>query len=117
MNKVAEFKDRLKLAIDESGLSNYKISQQCEFSRSLLTRYLQGVYEPNAEKILSLARVLNVSPTWLMGYDVEKNYKDVKSIQTSEEAKIKNEIYDLLDKTYDPVLLEKIKIIIETMIN
>ena len=36
----------------------------------LLSLYLKGEYEPKQNRIYDMARVLDVSETWLMGYNV-----------------------------------------------
>jgi transcriptional regulator with XRE-family HTH domain len=38
--------------------------------KSSLSLYLSGAYEPKQDRIYEMAKVLNVSEAWLMGYDV-----------------------------------------------
>ena len=38
--------------------------------KSSLSQYLSGDYEPKQDRVYDIAKVLNVSEAWLMGYDV-----------------------------------------------
>lgn len=54
-------------------MRNMKQSELCKLAnvpKSSLCLYLKGAYEPKQDKILKMAAVLNVSESWLMGYDV-----------------------------------------------
>ncbi|MCB1903866.1 MAG: helix-turn-helix transcriptional regulator [Gammaproteobacteria bacterium] len=59
----AAFADRLKEVIGEE--SGYKFAQKCGFAEGMLRKYLSGVSVPGADKLVSIARVANVSLSWL----------------------------------------------------
>jgi len=59
----AAFADRLKEVI--SGISGYKFAQKCGFAEGMLRKYLSGASVPGADKLVSIARVANVSLSWL----------------------------------------------------
>lgn len=54
-------------------MRNMKQSELCKLAsvpKSSLCLYLKGAYEPKQDRIFKMANVLNVSESWLMGYDV-----------------------------------------------
>ena len=54
-------------------IRNMKPSELCKLAqvpKSSLSLYLRGAYDPKQDIIYQMAIVLNVSETWLMGYDV-----------------------------------------------
>lgn len=59
--------DLLRLAEPYSQLYNVKLN------KSDLSQYVSGKVEPGQDKLFILARALNVSEAWLMGYDEEEN--------------------------------------------
>lgn len=44
-----------------------------KMNRSDISQYVSGKVEPNQRKLVALAEALNVSETWLMGYEIEGN--------------------------------------------
>lgn len=67
---MEELKYRLYDAMIRSGLRAADVSKKTGISRSSLSRYLAGDYEPNADKLHRLSVALDVSEAWLLGYDV-----------------------------------------------
>lgn len=54
-------------------MRNMKQSELCKLAdvpKSSLCLYLKGAYEPKQDRVFKMATVLNVSESWLMGYDV-----------------------------------------------
>lgn len=67
MNRVCY---RLHDAMVRAGMRQVDLEKKTGISRSSLSRYLSGAYEPNADKLHRLAVALDVSEAWLLGYDV-----------------------------------------------
>lgn len=67
---MKEFKDRLRLAIERAGLKQAEIVERTGINKGALSSYLTGSYKPKQDNTHKLARVLNVSESWLMGFDV-----------------------------------------------
>lgn len=68
--RVEPCSQRIAKALD---IRNMKQSDLCKYAKvpkSSLSLYLSGAYEPKQNRIYDMARVLNVSEAWLMGYDV-----------------------------------------------
>jgi transcriptional regulator with XRE-family HTH domain len=73
--------DRLRQIMDERRLRQVDILRLCEpicakfnltLSKSDLSQFVHGKVTPGQWKISILARALNVSEAWLMGYDVSR---------------------------------------------
>lgn len=62
--------ERIKLALSLKDLSQSELCRMTEISKSTMSQYLSGKYEPSQLKTEIIARALNVSEAWLMGYDV-----------------------------------------------
>lgn len=56
------------LALIEPWARKYNVP----FYKQNLSLYLKGTVEPNQDKLILLAKALNVSEAWLMGFDVPK---------------------------------------------
>ncbi len=72
-----------------------------KLSKSDLSQYVSGKVEPGQNKLYILARALNVSEAWLMGYEVKNaaNKNESQNIQTSSE--VKDEILSMLIRNYE----------------
>ena len=73
--------ERLKQIMKEDGLRQVDIVEKCrpycahfglKMNRSDISQYIAGRALPKQNKIYILARALNVSEAWLMGFDVPK---------------------------------------------
>lgn len=74
--------DRLKEIMTEKGLRQIDIlnkampickKRNIKLGRNDLSQYISGKVEPSQKKLTILAEALDVSETWLMGYDVPKH--------------------------------------------
>ena len=72
-----------------------------KLSKSDLSQYVSGKVEPGQNKLYILARALNVSEAWLMGYEVKNaaNKNESQNIQTNSE--VKDEILSMLITNYE----------------
>ena len=77
MEKVSSFSDRLRLMINEKGLSQADFGRLASIDRSMVSKYLKGTKNPKIDVIRRCAAVLYVNPDWLEGYNVEKDPKPV----------------------------------------
>lgn len=67
--QVAAFSDRLRTAMEVRGKKQIDLVRETGINRSAISRYLSGEYEPKTKPIYELAKALDVSEQWLMGYD------------------------------------------------
>ena len=70
--RVALTKDRLKEAMQDAGKKQADLVRDTGLNRGTISRYLSGEVEPRQDAAYKLALALNVSETWLWGYDVPK---------------------------------------------
>lgn len=80
MTKIIDtFANRLNYAITIRNIKPVEISRKTGISKSNLSHYMSGRYEPKQDGIKLLSDALNVDPVWLMGYDVpmEKTADDL----------------------------------------
>lgn len=66
----AQICDRLRQAIELRGLRAVDLVDMTGIPKNTLSYYLSGKTEPKADRLYALARALNVSEAWLLGYDV-----------------------------------------------
>lgn len=95
---------RLKEAMNDRGISQIELSRLSGVGKSAISHYINGRYCPHNKNAVLIANVLNVNPTWLMGFDVPKHLINEKQnpydITLSEEEKILIEAYRSDDDTY-----------------
>ena len=64
------FSERLKEALSLSGIKQVDLSRKTGIDKSLISNYVSGKYKAKQDNIYLLAKALNVSEAWLMGFDV-----------------------------------------------
>lgn len=70
MAKVANFADRLNEAMKIRDKKAADISRETGIDNASISYWRHGKYEATQTGIYLLARCLNISEAWLMGYDV-----------------------------------------------
>lgn len=87
MKKYAENARRLKLAMDEAGLSQKDLSARTGIGKSSLSQYMNGLNWPDDNrKVGQIAKILNVNPAWLMGFSVQMHTEDDTSGENPQQA-------------------------------
>ncbi|UXC69716.1 helix-turn-helix domain-containing protein [Limosilactobacillus vaginalis] len=94
VEKVAQFKDRLRLAIDKSGLSQAAVARKAGIRRQIISDYLKGKYEAKQENIYRLAKALDVNEAWLMGLSDSKVNSNTTSDNTKANGNVDEEKID-----------------------
>lgn len=67
---VDTFANRLKQAMHLRNIKQVELSSKTGIDKSLISNYLSGNYNAKQEKLYKIAKALNVSESWLMGYNV-----------------------------------------------
>ena len=62
--------ERLREALTNAGMKQVDLVRKTGLDRGSVSSYLSGKYEPKQKAIYKMAQALNVSESWLMGYDV-----------------------------------------------
>lgn len=93
-------------------IRNMKQSELCEITKipkSAISQYISGAFEPKQDRIYLIARALNVSEAWLMGYDVPMD-RDKKvspeKLQLTEGEKKWLELYHSISDDTKAVLIK-----------
>lgn len=68
--KTATFAQRLREGLDLRGMKQIELATRSGISKYSISHYLKGDWEGKQDAVYELARALNVSEAWLMGYDI-----------------------------------------------
>lgn len=92
MERISTAK-RLKQIMEERNLKQIDIlnltlpicaKYNIKMNKSDISQYVSGKVEPSQEKLVVLGMALNVTETWLMGFDVSPERKDTKNQATKD---------------------------------
>ena len=108
--QVDTFANRLKKALSMNNMSQTELSNKTKIDKSLISNYLSGNYKAKQDNLFILAKALNVSEVWLMGFDVAYN-GDKK-----QDSDNKLDETDILYNKYKDYIPEKDKNIIRAII-
>lgn len=77
---------RIKQALELRGMKQTDLVEATGIGKSAISQYLSGKYVPKQTATHLIAKALNVSEAWLMGYDVPiERIEEVKRVVTKEE--------------------------------
>lgn len=65
-----ELKDRLKSAMNSKGIKAIELCEKTGIPSSAMSYYLNGRMEPKSDRLYIIAKALDVSEAWLLGYSV-----------------------------------------------
>lgn len=65
------FKNRLNEAMSIRNIKQVDLAEMSGLSKSRINHYVNGLYEAKQDAVYLIAKALNVSESWLMGYSVE----------------------------------------------
>lgn len=87
--KIESCAQRILKALDIKGMKRSELCKFANVPKSSLSLYISGAYEPKQDRVYDMAKVLNVSEAWLMGYDVpmERNETPRKESELDRELK------------------------------
>lgn len=67
---------RLAIALSSANMKPQELSDRSGVSKSSISQYINGSHSPSNISSGKIAKILDVNPLWLMGFDVEmKNFK------------------------------------------
>lgn len=107
---------RIAKALAIRGMRQAELCQLAKVPKSSLSLYLSGAYEPKQDRIYSIAKALNVSEAWLMGYDVPMEKENSSGdVGLTEGEKQMLELFKLIPDDQQPLVLEMIRAALRTM--
>lgn len=75
---------RLTKALFLNNMKQTDLSRKTQIPKSAISQYISGAFEPKQDRVELIAKALNVSEAWLMGYDVPMERTDNNHIFSSE---------------------------------
>ena len=78
------FANRLKKALDYNNMRPIDLANKAKISKAQISNYLKGSYKAKQDKLYTIAKILNVSEAWLMGYDVDMDREWIEEKSPSE---------------------------------
>lgn len=82
-----------------------------KMNKSDISQYCAGKTEPNQEKLFVLGKALDVSESWLMGFDVPSNRNDRNVIDYDSTSHPKSNKIEFCQNTPEYRLMKNIKIL------
>lgn len=79
---------RISKALELRNMRPADLCKHAKVPKSSISLYLKGAYEPKQNRIYAMAKVLNVSEAWLMGYDVPMERIDPERLSSPEEVQL-----------------------------
>jgi len=67
---MQDFAKRLKDTLYMKKISQTELSKRTGLDKSLISSYIAGKYKAKSANLFLIAKALNVSEAWLLGYDV-----------------------------------------------
>lgn len=106
------FEKRLEKALSIRNVSQSELARKLNIHRATVNNYITGKHEPNRDRIDEIAKILNINPTWLLGYDVDIE-KDDKNEEFTPKFKILARNFEKLDEKNKNTILKMIEVMIE----
>ncbi len=78
------FANRLKKALEYNNMKPIDLANKTHINKSLISNYLSGAFKAKQDKLDIIAKTLNVSEAWLMGYDVDMDREWFEEKEPSE---------------------------------
>lgn len=89
---------RIEKALIIRKMKQTDLCKLAHIPKSSLSLYLREAYEPKKDRLYEMAMVLNVSETWLMGYDVPMEREEITPSHTTELTDSENTMLELFRK-------------------
>lgn len=93
--------ERIKKALELRDMKQADLIKLTGINKGALSSYISGKYEPKQNNIFLMAKALNVSEAWLMGYDVPMERKSLIIEATPEDAGRDKRLFAYMLKLYE----------------
>ena len=96
-------------------IRNMKQSELCNLTgipKSAMSQYISGAFEPKQDRIFLIARALDVSEAWLMGFDVpmERECSSPDKQELTEGEQMVLELFRKIPEERQPEALELLRV-------
>lgn len=89
---------RIAKALSVRNMRQADLAEKTKIPKSSLSLYLKEAYEPKDDRIYILAKALDVSEAWLMGYDVPMERSDNLAPSEPQLTGVDKELFDALKR-------------------
>ena len=86
-DKKSIFAERLKIALNNKNMKQSVLAYHLGVDRSYISNYLSGKYSARPETIVKMAKILNVSEAWLIGFDEPMEQESTTTTSVSKPMK------------------------------
>lgn len=93
--------ERIKTALELREMKQADLIKLTGINKGALSSYISGKYEPKQNNIFLMAKALNVSEAWLMGYDVPMERKPITIEVVPEDAGRDKRLLSYMTQLYD----------------
>ncbi len=81
---IDTFANRLSYALTVRNMKPIELAEITQINKSKISSYMAGRYKAKTDGLKLIADALNVSPVWLMGYDVPMKREETKNTTISQ---------------------------------
>jgi len=74
---MEEIKVRIKKALAERNMTAAELAKKSGIGKGSISKYINGLVIPKRDAVGAMSDALNVSPAWLMGYDLTMDGKEL----------------------------------------
>jgi transcriptional regulator with XRE-family HTH domain len=103
---------RIAKALSIRNMKQSDLCRKTNIPKSAMSQYLSGAFEPKQDRLHIIAKALNVSPVWLMGFDVpmeENTTPPPENIQLSEGEKALLNLFRRVPESQQQLVLQMIQ--------
>ena len=107
MKPIETFQNRLSVALRIRDIKPVELHEKTGISESLISKYLSGKAIARQRKLGLISDTLNISPVWLMGYDVpmdsiaDDTLKKIGAIPLTSSGMVKIPVLGVVKAGYD----------------
>ena len=104
--------NRIRKALNMRAMKQSDLCRITKIPKSAISQYLSGDFEPKQDRIYLISKALDVSETWLLGYDVPMEREKPPSItkeELSEGEKALLELFNRVPEDQQKLVLQMIR--------
>lgn len=105
--------ERIRMALHIRGMKQSDLCKITKIPKSAISQYISGAFEPKQDRIYLIAKALDVSEAWLIGFDVpmerEKNSPSDKE-ELNEGEKMLLELFRKVPEDKQELVLQMIRV-------
>lgn len=91
---IEELSERLKKALLIRDMKPIELSEKTGIPKSAISHYMSGYAKPKDDRIYIIAKALEVSEAWLLGYEAPMNKMDEESYAQALKDDLLSELSD-----------------------